>query len=569
MFGTFDIQNFIVRYVVPLVGCVVAATATVYIMSEVNPLAAALFCAAIVFAVVTIVIPRSGLTILLLLCAFSDLLKRLLILVSELSYDQISLVLAAAPLVVTGLIVAVITRWAFRTVRMTRRDAMMGIFLIFAMSWSFAIEFLASRSLLDGIKASINSGLYVAMMPIATTFISTKEDVLRLLRIATLIFIPVAAYGIYQSIFGFADFEIQYLRSGLTITAVEDKPRPFSTLNSGGAFGDMTAIMAILSLIPYVATQKRELPLKPLLLPLAFLIGYATVCALGEFKFSLTLAAVGTVVAMIPFVVILGEGLEVRQRLVPLLLFVLFSTACICSLVRHSYFVLLAELVGIFCFRSLLRTWIFYGVGIALSLALVVSASYLLGNLAAWDPAASATSEFSERALGIQTYAERLKGFVNLTSSTDMWSAFGLAKDQKGTSTTYHHDPISGILVDYGVFVLAAVLGGFIWMVKFSHQRVLSLHAGTPRLLGVLLLSIMISIIASHILFYGVLTTFPINAFFWLFAGCLFSLISDGERSEKSEDDAASALLQPTARWAAPLQMVPEDRQSEWPRPRL
>ncbi|MGB8167931.1 MAG: hypothetical protein WCF18_10600, partial [Chthoniobacteraceae bacterium] len=247
MIGTVDIQNFVVRYLLPPVGCIIAAVATVYIISEINPLGAALLCAAAISFAVAIVAPRVGLITLVVLCGYSDFLKRTLIFWSELSFEQLSYVLIAAPLVVTGLIVAFVTRWAFHEIAVTRRDFLMGLLVVVGMGLSFALEWRESKQVLESAKAAVNNGLYVALMPVLAQFISNEEQIVKFFRLAVLLFIPVAAYGIFQAIFGFADFEIQYLRTGLTITANELNPRPFSTLNSAGALGDMAAIMAILS----------------------------------------------------------------------------------------------------------------------------------------------------------------------------------------------------------------------------------------------------------------------------------------------------------------------------------
>ena len=546
--NTLDVQSLLTRFLLPIVAAMGVAFSTVYIMSEVNPMGAALSCLAGVFFVVAVVAPRAGLVVLFVLCAFSDLLKRLLIFFSHLNYEQVSRVLGMAPILVSGLVLALVTRWAFHRMEITRRDFFMSVAVILTMGMSFRLAWKESHQVLDSIKNSVNSGLYVSVMLVAAKFLTGTDDILKHLRILVYIFIPTAIYGIFQAIFGFADFELDYLATGLTIITFEGVPRPFSTLNSAGAWGDASALMALFSLVPYVVTRQKDLPWTPLLLPAVFALFYPAICILFGVTFSITIAAVGMLVAMLPFVIAAGDGLAPARRILPLISFALFTTACICSLCRHSYFMLLAGLLGIFCFRTLFRTRAFYFVGGIMALALVFSSDYLLDHLAEWDPAANATSDFGERALSLQTYAERLKGFSNLTGSLDMYSAFGLPNEKKGSATTYHHDPISGILVDYGIFVLLAVIIGVLWVLRFAHMSVLKLPNGPPRFLGVLLLSCVFAVLASHILFYGVLSTFPINAFFWFMIGALFCLIARKRTTDPTISNAMpQAEIAPTA----------------------
>lgn len=540
--NTFDVPNLLIRYFLPVFAAIGVAFATIYVMSQANPLGAMLSCFAGAFFVIAVIVPKVGLGILLVLCAYSDLLKRLLILFSRLSFEEVGRVLAMAPIVVAGLVIALISRWAFHRMDITRRDFFMSIAVLAAMGMSFRLAWKVSHEFLGSIKNSINSGLYVAVMPVVAKFLSGKEDLLRYIRITIYIFIPAAIYGIFQTIFGFADFEQDYLATGLTVITFEGVPRPFSTLNSAGAWGDASALMAIFSLVPYVVTRQREVPLSPLILPAVFVVFYPAICAISGISFSITVAALGILATMLPFVIAAGNGLPPSKRLLPLLSFALFSSACVCSLCRHSYFMLLAGLFGIFCFRTLRRTRVFYMIVAILGASLILSSSYLLNHLEEWDPSTTATSEFSQRALALQTYAERLKGFNNLVSSTDMYSAFGLPNEKKSGATTYHHDPISGILVDYGVLALLVVICGLLWVLQFAHSSVLKLPNGPPRLLGVMLLSCVFTVLASHVLFYGVLSTFPINMFFWFFVGALFCLIGH-EREGMAEGIGAAPVI--------------------------
>ena len=482
--------------------------ATVYIMQEINPLAAACVCASLVLFFVAAVSPRMGLFVLLLVAAYSDLLKRMLVFWGSLSFEQVSYVLAAGPLVVAGLFVAVITRWAFHRVEIRKRD----VLLVLAIGGVMAVNFFLSKrghaETLEAMKDAANRGLYLMAAPIALKILEEPAEIEKFVRMARLWFIPVAAYGIFQSIFGLADFEIEYLKSGLTIMVKElwdVRPKPFSTLNSAGTFGTLTAAFAVMALYPLVVKSRQR--------------------------------------------VLLGE------KCLSIGLFLLYLAASVVSMVRASLVVWIVALIGLWCFGSRLRTRVFYWAAGASFAALLAASPYLLDHLAEWDPAANAQSEFAGQALRLQTYSERLKGFVNLTRSTEMYSLFGLPEDKKMTETTYNHDPISSLLVDAGIVGLGVAATVLVVGLRFLHKRLLGLPSGPNRDLAVLLIAIDTGWLASHLLFHGVLTSFPVNLFFWLFAGMAGFLLlwTEPEAPETAPDSAAS----PEPRWARAPQTRP------------
>jgi hypothetical protein len=488
-----DITNFIFRWIVPLLGCVAAAMATVYMMQEVNPLAAFCACISLIFFAVSVVSTRAGLLVLLFSCAYSDLLKRLLVFWGDLSFEQVSYVLAMAPLVVAGLFVSVITQWAFHRVEIKLRDVLLMGGVGIAMVLSFLLNKRGGGDTLESMKQAANSGLYMVLAPIALKILQNASEIEKLLLKTRIIFIPVALYGIWQSFFGLADFEIEYLKSGLTMMVKElfdIRPKPFSTLNSAGSLGTLTAGLAVLSLYPLLVKRTTQL------------------------TFFDKFASIG--------------------------LFLLYLAASLVSMVRASVLVWMVALFGVWCFRSAARTRVFYWSAIGSFMVLIASSSYILSHIAEWDPANGAESAIAGQALRLQTYSERLKGFVNLTNSTDMYSLFGLPEDQKMRETTYNHDPLSTLLVDVGVVGLVAVIVPFVLIVRFLHKRLLGLPPGAHRDIAVLLVAINAGWLVSHLLFHSVISGFPVNAFFWLFGGMAGALlIMERPSAEVPETDTA------------------------------
>lgn len=495
-----DIANLFFRIGVPLVGCVAAAMATVYMMQEINPLAAFCVCASAVFFVMAAVSPRAGVILLLLQCAYSDLLKRMLVFWGDLSFEQVSYVLIGAPLVVAGLFVSVITQSAFHRLRISSRDFLLLAAVGVAMALNFFLAKRAGAETLESLKQAANNGLYLTLTPIAMKLIQSPEQIGRVLLNARLIFMPVAAYGIFQAIFGLADFEIEYLKSGLTIMVKElfdVRPRPFSTLNSGTALSVIASAFALLSLYPLIIRGRRT---------------------------------------------------PIGERIKSISLSLLYLTSAVVSLVRGGIMVWIVGLVALWCFGSRVRTRVFYISGVAAFALLIAASPYLIDNIAVWDPANNVDSEVIGQAVRLQTYSERLKGFVNLTRSTDMYSLIGLPEYQKMTETTWNHDPISSLLVDFGLVGLVTVATILILALRFIHVRLLALPEGPVRATAVLLAAINAGILVSHMLFNGIFGTFPINAFFWLFAGMLGVLLlrKDGETAPDEVIDVPA----PEPRWS-------------------
>ena len=494
-----DIKNLFFRTGVPIVGCIAAAMATVYMMQEVNPLAASCICASVVFFFIAAVSPRAGFIILLFLCAYSDLLKRMLVFWGDLSFEQVSYVLSGAPVVVAGLSVSVVTRWAFHRLQLGVRELLILVGILIAMALNFLLAHREGAGALEAFKQAANNGLYLILAPVALKLIERPEQIGKFLLTARWMFIPVAAYGVFQAIFGLADFEMEYLRSGLTIMVKElwdARPRPFSTLNSAHALGTLAAAFAVLSLYPILVRRSQRA------------------------LFTEKIKSIG--------------------------LFLLYLAASLVSLARTAIIVWVVGLFAFWCFRSRWRTKVFYWVCVAAFAGLLAASPYILDHIAEWDPANDQQSAIVGQALRIQTYVERLRGFVNLTRSTDMYSLFGLPEEQKATETTYNHDPISSLLVDFGVVGLVAALAVVFFGLRAIHSRLLAFPPGENRDTVVLLTAINVGWLASHVLFHGVITTFPVNAFFWLFIGMIgFLLLAPPPPTEadSSEADTAASRL--------------------------
>ena len=489
-----DLHSPWVRFAVPVFGTLAAAAAGLWLLKAGNPLAAFCMLATLVMVQVAIIAPRTGLLLLLCLCAFSDLMKRLLVIFGTLGMDQVSNVLMAAPAVVMGLFFSIVTRRIFHLLRYRPMEVFLTAVALVLAAASVITSLRKGGTPLEAAKEAVNHGVYTIVAVVGMRIFENAAQVERFLRSALIIFIPVALYGLWQLTFGMANFEVEYLRSGLTIEIkqlYDIRPRPFSTLNSAGVYGTLCAGFAVLSLYPRFARRHRPLEA-------------------GESAGSIIMALI-------------------------------FLAGAVGSLVRSSHIVWIIALIAFRCFRSRKGTVLFYSTAVGAFIALILSAGYLLDHLPDLDPGQLAQSDYGATVLTIATYSDRLKGFINLMSSTEMYSVFGLSDIKELTDITYNHDPISTILIEHGVVGLAIMLIGATVMIVWLHRGILAMPKGRDRTLAVLLASLLAGWTAAEVLVKAVITTFPLNALYWLFLGVLARLISRGK--ESPEPSAEAPLL--------------------------
>ncbi len=481
-----------IRFIVPILGAIFATGATIWLMEGVNPLGAFCILATVIMVMTAIVSPRAGLVLLLCLCAFSDLIKRMLVLFGSLNFEQVSNVLMAAPAVVVGLLMAIVTRRAFHQVKFRRVDLfIVAISLALALA-SFLLTKRAGGTFLESAKDAVNHGLYPAATLIGLRFFGTMDEAEGFLRKAMIVFFPVAVYGLVQLAFGFADFEIEYLRSGLTIEAkqlYDIRPRPFSTLNSAGVYGTLCAGFAVLALYPLLAARYR------------------------------------------PYLA--------REKIGSPLVALVFLAGAIGSLVRSSHIVWVVAFVCLFCFRSRRGTIFFYVSGLGSLILLIFSAQFLLDHLEDLDPGRYGKSDYAAAVLTIQTYSDRLKSFVNLTTKPEIYSLFGLDQSRLMNEANFSHDPISTILMRYGVVGLVGAIVLALTTIFWIHRRLLAMPKGRERVLATLVISVLVGWLIAEVLVKAVITTFPLNALFWLLLGMLGHLVISTKRAPANRGGSA------------------------------
>jgi O-antigen ligase len=257
----------------------------------------------------------------------------------------------------------------------------------------------------------------------------------------------------------------------MTFRLLDDvRPRPFSTLNSPHALTVMSSIMALLAFFVRLKGSRRT----------------AWQIPLG----------------------------------------ILFTAACIATVGRVGWVLLALGVIGWICFRRPWTTVGFYGLVTAILALLIVNADSLLDSLDSLQKKLPGGSAFTEQALRISTFSDRLYSFRNMVTNPIFHTWFGNPElhGPNGTIVAHDelvHDQLTQILVKFG-FV---GLGGFVCLVVaalwLTHRRVLGLRGLEIRQTAIAVLTVLAAILYSGLLFGSHLGVFPINVFFAILVGFL------------------------------------------------
>ena len=455
-----------------------------------NPVKAIMQLVGMSLMLIATVNPRAGLLLLIFSSAYLDFLKRFLILFGNGTMGDVAGVLSVAPVILFGVFLgSCVLHPIFSKRMLDKQERRLVFFSLFLIGGSFAAGFRRGDLSLNALGTLANTSAYSMLVPIIFVLHRRggNESIRRLLRFTVLIYAPVAIYGTYQYFFGLGQFEIDYLRSGLTSTEAnlhDVHPRAFSTLNSNHAFAISMAMLSLLSLV----------------LCSRHLRGRAGVFA--------------------------SKG----RWLIPLL----FSTACFLSFGRAGWIVTVLGLVCMIAFRTKSRVITFYSIfGLSFGL-LVWNANLIYASLDAIQVYLPTGSDFQQQAFRIGTYSERLYGFQNIFKNRAMWTLFGnpdmAYRGEHQDADDVVHDALGQMLITHGIagLLLLFIGGGFALFVL--HRRILSIPKGPGETLGRGVMSIAIAIFFGGMLTGTHLPVFPINLLFWTTAGAFVTVALTASR---------------------------------------
>ncbi len=468
----------------------------------------------------SVVSPRLGFYTWLTLCGYNDLLKRLMIMGGRVSHGDLPFVLGITPAMFGGVVVALAVGGLLGTRRLMFRDLVAVVAGCVLMVGTGALAYVKEGAGMNGVlQAMANNGLYALLLFVLPMMFRTVEDLQRLWRFLVFAFLPVAVYGVVQQLQGFAEFEVDYLKTGLSIEIkqlVVGEVRAFSTLNSPSALSVVCAALAVVSL--FLGFARHEKGARPLLRPW-----------------------------------------------VAMLCFVIHFAGLIASTSRSPILIVPIALLGGWCFFSRSRTRAFYAVTGGSFLALVVASPWLVQRIDLINEFVSglaSPSSFMGRMMTVGTYWDRLEGFATVLMNFDAYKLLGWGIDEHGEGRFHYHDPLSEVLVRFGALALfAMVVIGALFLI-FSHRQAWNLKQTKDRQFAARMISLSFALVAISLISGSILTTFPNNVIFWLCLGGVTAL------ARQQALDLKKAPARPAFPASQPWSQQPQESRPQR-RPRL
>ena len=201
--------------------------------------------------------PFASLYLLLFLTAYSDLIKRFLILWEEINIFDIAGNLILAPCLSFGICIGSLLKSFQEKNRRQLFTITITSLLIFVYGVSFIIRSISISSIKD-LVTSISFLPLLFIMPILLE--GDYKKLRKFLLVSFIIYVPVIFYAIWQIAFGYSQYEIQYMLSGLTLSIKnlsQLRPRFFSTLNSSSALCLVSSYLAFLLLFGTWSEKKN------------------------------------------------------------------------------------------------------------------------------------------------------------------------------------------------------------------------------------------------------------------------------------------------------------------------
>lgn len=448
----------------------------------------------ILSGVIGLLAPRTAFFYLLFLTAYLDFFKRLMVFGQRVSLLDLYWALGIAPATMSGILVSVLFssfqgayplykgqhKWNF---------TVCGLILVGLLATIFAGGFRGYRQLGD----AVNMVLYMGMLIVVPLLFRTPMELAKLVKSIILIFVPSAIYMWHHGLFGVRDWEIDYLRLGLSqeIRMLYERFfRPFGTLNSAVSASIIFGIFSMIALFgPWKLKDES------------------------------------------------GEQLSGGGLIMRIVVFPLFLIACVFTFTRTGWAVGLAALFGMICFRSRIFTKIAYLVGGAAVCFVIFGAGWLLEikamerlTLTFYDLVPLTDKTMKSFSFG--TFNSRLISFRELTSNKDLWTPFGFRLAGKPTELdaiiqatgARIHDALTDTLIKFGYVPLAILALVGIWLLIKMHSNIFWQRSPLAKNLALISTTAVLSFALGGLSSWTQFYTFPINTYMWLFAGITVSL---------------------------------------------
>jgi hypothetical protein len=438
--------------------------------------------------------PKTGFFIWLLACGYTDFLKRLMVIAGRISWSDLPYVLGITPVMFAGIVIGCVIAKIGGSVQKEKANWPMLFLGLGLMFFNAALTYFSKgQSVSATLQALANEGIYILLIFVVPVLFRNSHEIIGVWRFLVWVFLPVAIYGIAQKIFGFQDFEIDYLKTGMSIEIKQlfsDRVRAFSTLNSSTAL--------------------------------------ASVCG--------TLASISLVFTLIPKS---GENRRRFNPFVGMILASIYTGGLIASTGRSDMALVLLVPLGVWCFQKPGRTKAIYTM-VALGFAiLLASSAFLLQNIGTITDYLLGTKDvnsFQQEMLNVNTYSDRLFGFANVLLNPKAWTWLGFGVGESvGNADRFHcHDPISLVLVRFGALGLITYLLTIYYALRWCHRQVFHIRNASHRWLAAVMEAVALGIALVSVLSGSRVVIFPINVLFWLSWGSLLLIVQINKKTHAS-----------------------------------
>lgn len=444
--------------------------------------------------------PRAAIFALILCTGYIDFFKRLMVIGGYPNFFDVACSLATPPLLCAGSVINLTL-----SLLIGKRKLSKEIIITFLVATAFFLFSLLSMNETNsarGMGALANGAAYPYLMLLIPAYFPTTEDKLKLIRWIYICFIGVALYMFKHYFWGLAGFEIDYLKTNLSLEVRilnEDSEvrRCFSTMNGAGIVSTMCALMFFWS---FVSIEKAS----------ASKIFLRWICA------------------------------------------IIFATAAFFTLSRTGWICGFVGLIAIFLFQNFKTTILCYVAAISLTVSLVVFSPVIMDMNLLGDVETELRHVFSvdsilgEKATTLGTFNGRLLGWKNLMTKSMMWTPFGWKMAglnvKKFNPLDLGDDTIVWSLIKYGyipVFVGGALI--LFFLIKL-HKFICSLPKDSKeRNIGNLCLASIVAIMFGGLGNGAQLAVFPLNVYLFLCFSFVFSLYTNRDSYKQVEYDSEAA----------------------------
>lgn len=460
--------------------------------------------------------PKKAIYVVLFTTVYIDVFKRMMVIGGNPTLVEVAYVLAIPPLLIAGAVTTVFLSTILGRSRMTKDMFYSLIVSLIVVAVTVAGTMAsADGSGLGKMSGIVNQGFYAFLFFIIPALFPTDEDRRKLLHFSFLTFIPAVIYMFWQRKFGYAQFEYDYLLSGLTIEVKNlaesmGQVRCFSTFNGAGTASTLISVYLVYCFVSLRPDNQHPSFFqkfgKWLLAPLFMLASYYTIVRTGWF------CGVGTLAAF----VFLGSKFRAVAGITAAI--ALFATV-----------VALAPL-------ALEHNWLQKSEAVLQDVVLATTN----------DPTL-------KRAVVLGTAQDRLQGWANLTQESQLWQPFGFAASGINVSNTtnadFHwgHDALIDVLIKFGYVPLffGVVFGAYLLSKLMGYMYSLnkkSLAFKNTRLCLALTAGILVGAMGNGAQFRN----FPQNFFFAMWLAIPFATYQQAMRERKNARKAQAVDAVPS-----------------------